>query len=248
MVVDELWQRLLLPFWRKYTLLLIVLPLAIITAVSICSLKFAYDQGFMHGGQEWQALSREVEALKSYHSKLKDEHVQLRKDKINLDNLFISKETLLKDLQAQLAQQQTDNEQLREENELFRHVMGADKAKIGLEISHFKIFPTVVDRTFHYEFIVSKNASHHVKSQGVVQMILHGTQDQEPQSITLGELSQHKEHRLGFKYFQQIEGEITLPNGFTPERVSVKVVPDSKKVAKLEKSFIFTTRPNPMIG
>src|SRR5690606_753456 len=107
------------------------------------------------------------------------------------------------------------------ENELFRHVMGADNAKIGLEISHFKIFPTAIDRTFHYEFILSKNASHHLKSQGSVQLVLHGTQDQESVMIPLDQISAIKEHRFGFKYFQQLEGDITLPNGFSPERVSL---------------------------
>ena len=43
--------------------------------------------------------------------------------------------------------------------------------------------------------------------------------------------------KLRFKYFQNIEGEIVLPEGFLPSRVIVDVVPSGKGLTRLKKTF-----------
>lgn len=43
--------------------------------------------------------------------------------------------------------------------------------------------------------------------------------------------------KLGFKYFQNIEGDLVLPDGFEPERIELEARSSQPSVTKIEKRY-----------
>ena len=69
---------------------------------------------------------------------------------------------------------------------------------------------------------------------------LIGTIDGEQQIVPLRDISDDVEQldmRLRFRYFQNIEGELALPEGFTPERVQIAAVADEPVEKNISQNF-----------
>ena len=69
---------------------------------------------------------------------------------------------------------------------------------------------------------------------------LIGTIGGEQQILPLRDISEDVEQldmRLRFRYFQNIEGELALPEGFTPERVQIAAVADEPVEKNISQNF-----------
>ena len=42
---------------------------------------------------------------------------------------------------------------------------------------------------------------------------------------------------FAFRYFQDFDRELVLPEGFTPEKINVEVISNTKSIASVEQSF-----------
>jgi hypothetical protein len=76
---------------------------------------------------------------------------------------------------------------------------------------------------------------------GSVELEIEGVQDSKPRKLGLRDLiaEEPRPRRLdfSFRYFQNLEAELVLPEGFVPARVKVKLRPKGKSSESIEKSF-----------
>ncbi len=116
----------------------------------------------------------------------------------------------------------------------------------GLSISRLEIDPTGELSRYSYRLVLrQRDADGQTLLTGHVRMELAGRLGGQPASIPLGDLGQGAETRdilLRFRYFQNVEGEFTLPEGFIPEAIKVEAIstaPLAKTVAQ-EFEWIMT--------
>ncbi len=163
----------------------------------------------------------------------------------------------LQDLEAELDIQRTRHEVDRRALELVRKEMSAQKDQIvgleeGLGFYRSLMTPGEVTRTalvlrdvelvagdgprnFLYQIVVQQEARKHELLKGRLSAMVFGTQGGERIEYSLVELGENAEDegfQLRFRYFQSIEGEINLPEGFEPEGLTVRV--SSRTPHKLE--------------
>ncbi|MEJ2452475.1 MAG: hypothetical protein P8047_17775, partial [Gammaproteobacteria bacterium] len=83
-------------------------------------------------------------------------------------------------------------------------------------------------------------------ARGTLRMAFEGMLHNEARVFTLQQVSEKhiKEENFRFRYFQNIEGDIQLPAGFKPQRVTIKVIPRHRSSRKepLEKTFDWPDR------
>ena len=48
---------------------------------------------------------------------------------------------------------------------------------------------------------------------------------------------------FSFRYFQDFDREIVLPDGFTPERITIEVRSRTRSISSIEESYSWTTSP-----
>ncbi|PUA28913.1 MAG: hypothetical protein B0W54_10935 [Cellvibrio sp. 79] len=133
---------------------------------------------------------------------------------------------------------------LREENAALQRdidvlrIMTSDKNKNPKGIS-FGVFSvdSLPDNKHQLKLVVQKLAEGDDEFTGQLRFMVVGQRDGQEVKISLHELAVTKVDStplsesipLSFKFFQNIETEIVLPEGFTPIRVELSVKPDSSR-------------------
>jgi hypothetical protein len=151
-------------------------------------------------------------------------------------------------LEAELDIQRTRHEVDRRALDLVRKEMTAQKDQIvgleeGLGFYRSLMTPGEVTRTalvlrdvelvagdgprnFLYQIVVQQEARKHELLKGRLSVMVFGMEGGERVEyslVELGEDSEDEVFQLRFRYFQSIEGEINLPEGFEPQGLTVVV-------------------------
>ena len=133
--------------------------------------------------------------------------------------------------------------QAQKENSIFRKVMDPESFEKGLSIRSWDVKPSVLLHHFKFELVIQQLASRHPLLNGNVVVEIEGVEDGEQLTISLDEISDEINQsriKLRFRYFQEIRGEMVLPDNFIPETVNVIARSRGKKPQSREKSFEWT--------
>lgn len=115
--------------------------------------------------------------------------------------------------------------ELNESNEFYRQVMESSSDSKGLSIGSFNLLSTANSGQYHYQLVIQQFAKEVRMLTGRVNVTLTGTLAGQPKSFGLYELSPQLDTAdipLKFRFYQSLEGDITLPEGF--EVLSVEVM------------------------
>jgi len=126
-------------------------------------------------------------------------------------------------LQEHESDRQAEMGSLQSELDFFRRLAGTGGSQSGLDIYRVDINPTGSDRVFQFVLTLTQNIRRASIISGQARIEIEGTMDDQP--VTLGWLqisdAETAEPTFRFKYFQQIEGYLALPEGFSPTRLIV---------------------------
>jgi hypothetical protein len=129
---------------------------------------------------------------------------------------------------------------LKQNNTFYRSLMrpaGSDK---GIVVDPPSVTQNNSDGEYKYNLMVKQIVAKHQKVSGYLTLVLVGKQAGAPVSLMLKDISSdiiEERIRLDFKYFQRIEGYMTIPQDFVPEKIEMKVVVQSPKKAVINKKF-----------
>lgn len=74
---------------------------------------------------------------------------------------------------------------------------------------------------------------------GIMQISLIGTEDDQQKVYTQEQITSDKKarYRLGFRNFQEIKESIFIPKGFTPEKMTIQIVPENEGMKELNEVY-----------
>ncbi len=129
---------------------------------------------------------------------------------------------------------------LKEENGFYRGLMAPTKNQRGLTFGAVELGQTERTRTYRYKVVMQQLATNHQLLNGALTYTVIGRKDGLDASYALKELSSQVGAdviKLRFKYFQTIEGELRLPEGFDPVAIELVAKSTGKKPVTVEKRF-----------
>lgn len=138
-----------------------------------------------------------------------------------------------------LADMQKQVRQMRQDITFYRDIMApSDKAE-GLQVKELGVKSVAGDRRYAYKLVLTQVNDNRRYIEGVVAVNLIGQLDGEQQVLPLRDLSGTEDlgMRFRFRYFQNLEGELTLPESFAPEKIQVVAQAKGKKTTKIERTF-----------
>ena len=129
------------------------------------------------------------------------------------------------------------NAQLNEEVSFYKGVMAPNFDKKGLRIEKLDITADS-GRSVKYSLLLTQVVEDHAWLQGEVKISVRGQYGMEEKQLALSELDNEKSDavRFRFRYFQNINGRMTLPDGFEPRLVTI-AAQSSGGNQRLEKDF-----------
>ena len=127
-------------------------------------------------------------------------------------------------VRSELAQQKLQIAELEEGIQFYRSLMAPGEIGQGLSLRPIELVPAGIDRRYAFRLVAQQEARKHSTLEGELYAELIGIENGERKVYPLSSLSDDLDSsviRLRFKYFQPIEGELTLPAGFQAETISV---------------------------
>jgi len=153
----------------------------------------------------------------------------------------------LETLRGSLRQEQAESAALREELAFYRGLMAPEQLEEGLGIRTWEMDPLSLPRRYGYRLVVYQRARNHVRLEGHVEVDVVGLMAGEESTLPLHELSSDPRGRrlpLRFTYFQNLEGELELPEGFRPLRVEVTASVVRPREDRVQRQFGWVNREN----
>ena len=119
----------------------------------------------------------------------------------------------------------------------YRRLAGASGKLEGLTINKFLLQPTASERVFHFNLTLTQNLQKARTISGNISISLRGSLANQPALLDWQSLNPEESGmpKFSFKYFQQVEGYMTLPENFIPETVEITLHPAKKK--QVQASF-----------
>lgn len=121
--------------------------------------------------------------------------------------------------------------ELKEELAFYRGIVSPREASRGLRLQSFQLDRGGRPNVWRYKLVLTQVLKNDTLARGSVEMQLEGLHEGSQASLGLAELSSDSAATLAyqFKYFQNLEGHLIVPEGFTPQRLTVRVVPRGGK-------------------
>ena len=145
-----------------------------------------------------------------------------------------------KEVEGSLIALQTKIVEQQDAIAFYRGIVSPADGKPGLRVQDLKLTRGNEEREFNLRLVLVQAMKHDRKVSGDVALSVEGNEKGEAKSYALTDLlpaDADKAWPFSFRYFQDFDRQIVLPDGFTPERVRVEVRSKTRSISSIEESF-----------
>jgi len=196
--------------------------------------------GYSKGLGEKQSALSDVDRLSSelaLWQKRANEYEQL------LENTKVASEVDRKaseEVRQEILELKEEVSRLDEENSFYKGIMAPNEKENGLSLGSVELVRSKNGEAFDFKIIVRQLAQRHNLLTGTVSVTIRGRQDGVEAFYALSDLSpdiSSERVRLRFKYFQVVDGSLTLPEGFEPEGLRIEAKTTGNNPQSIDKKF-----------
>lgn len=208
---------------------------AAIVLLWLLSLAATYVLTYRFAVPDAERSADTLATLRAHNVELERRIERLRQRNVTLGRSDEVSRTANHDLQQALSERERELADLRNDVAFYERLVGGSAQRQGLSVHSLALTPGE-DGSWRYTLTLTQNLKKASVSKGELTLQVEGTQDGKLSSLDWGELLQSpqaKPQGFAFKYFQQLEGSLMLPSGFTPHRVRVSLRSDSGQTERV---------------
>jgi hypothetical protein len=188
-------------------------------------------------GKERQAYEDRIAGLESDIVSLKEEVVLLETHR-NIDReAYKDVETSLTALQAKILEQ-TDA------IAFYRGIVSPSDGGAGLRVQDLRLTRGDSERAYNIRLVLVQSLKHDRKVTGDVNLSIDGEEGGADTTYNFSQLlpaDTSASWPFSFRYLQDFDREIVLPDGFTPEKITIEVRSKTRSISSIEESYSWTT-------
>jgi cell division protein FtsL len=212
----------------------------LLTAVVVVAGYLVFEYGRIRAGYDVLDAARERAAIKKEIATRDDriddleQAVALLETHREIDReAYKEVERSLIDLQAKIQEQQ-------DAIAFYRGIVSPADGGPGLRVQDFRLTRGAEERAYNLRLVLVQAIKHDRKVSGDVALTVEGNEDGVARTYALADLlppDADTAWPFSFRYFQDFDRQIVLPDGFTPERVHVEVRSRTRSISSIEESF-----------
>lgn len=209
-------------------------------AVFAAGIFASFEFGFSEGMSGQEKARADVERLTDELRKSQSQINELEQQLTNLKVASTVDQKASEDVRQEVISLKNQLAELQEENSFYRNLMAPTGNKRGLTFGSVELGDTDRQRTYRYKVVMQQLATSHELLNGTLRFTIIGKQNGLDTQYALSDLSEQVDGeniRLRFKYFQTIEGQLSLPDGFEPERIELIASSTGRDPVTIEKRF-----------
>lgn len=199
----------------------------------------AYRLGLRDAGVNQAEALAQLDVLQGEVERLRTSEAGLRTRLAMLDRGARVDQQALRTVQEELTALQASNLELREAVTFYQGVVSSPMRGDGLRVQDMLVAGDAGSRAYHYRLVLTQGGRKLKRVSGKLGMQLVGAVGDKPAAFGLAELSPDKKADLSFRfrYFQEIEGDWVLPEGFKPHTVRVTLSPRKRDRVELNLAW-----------
>ncbi len=213
------------------------LAIALISLIGFVAVAFlGYELGRYRAGYSLFDVRRADEAQQQLISQQQDQIDSLERQVAILETAReINRETYA-EVESNLTQLEAQIQAQQEELGFYQGIVSPDDGTSGLRIQSFVVDSGRGELDFVLRLVLVQAIVHNDRVSGSVELTVNGLLDGEPATLDVAALADGSAE-YGFRYFQALEYEVTLPVGFKAESVDVEIVPNRPSGASFVQNY-----------
>lgn len=222
--------------WRNLLLTLA----GLIVAVILTGAGVYY--GYSRGTNENIDVRIERDQLSASVNSLETELETLQQDFVNLQQASLVDRQAVIEVQDMLVGLREINAQLQEDVLFYRQIMSPENDESGLAIGQLDLSATEEENRIRYHIELKQLANNENVISGYANVNILGMQEGSEVSFPLRSIAVDENQldiRLQFRYFQNIEDELIIPENFVPETVQILAVAQGENAKTVQKNFVW---------
>jgi len=192
--------------------------------------------------QQHQRVVEQLDKLSGEYALLQQRETELRQKVFNLESGRSIDNFAKQEIQDTIRQYENTIKQLKKDVSFYQSIMAPSENIKGLQVQNFELQKTAEEKRFGYKVVLAQISDNKSYISGMVLVNVIGMKDGAKEVLALRDVDDDQASlgiKFRFKYFQNISGELILPEGFIPESIQVVAQADGKKASKLERSFMW---------
>lgn len=204
------------------------------------SVFLAHELGRLNGGYSYLDQRRERDELTATIAERDQTIEELRRQVAILEtSQEIDQETYtlveqnLDELQAQIQAQE-------EELAFYRGIISPEDGAAGLRVQSLEMRPTDAAQAYLLHLVLVQAITHDRRVSGTVSFDITGSLDGEHVQLSLEDIVAEDAGgalAYAFRYFQDLQRQLVLPEGFEPDEVLMQIRPREPSGQAVEQSF-----------
>ncbi len=209
----------------------------LLVVVSLVTGGMIYNHGLSMAGFERLSASRRQQDLQNQVARLETENQQLRDALARAERTLQMDKTSYQELDRSLKASGEEIVRLREELNFYRNIISPPNKQSGLRIQSLKVERTAdAKNMYRYKMVLIQALKHDFPVNGRARFEIRGTHAGENTVLRFPEATDEP-ISFNFKYFQDIEGEFKLPDGFSPQWIKVNVTSRGRNAQTVEQTY-----------
>ncbi|MBE9550354.1 MAG: hypothetical protein IMF09_13205 [Proteobacteria bacterium] len=212
-------------------------------AIKLCFLLLIAAVALSAGLTYWFAVPElhrslaTIEGMGEYLQQVEEKNQSLIADKILLEQQFSIVRGANNRLLETEKEYQSEVAEISSELAFYRRLAGASGKLEGLTINKFLLHATASERVFRFNLTLTQNIQKARTISGDIVISLRGSLANQPGLLDWQSLNPEDTGlpKFSFKYFQQVDGYMTLPENFIPETVEITLRASKKN--RVQASF-----------
>jgi len=217
---------------------------AFLAALVLIASYLVFEYGRISAGYDTVDAASERAALEAHIDSLDDDIEELQQEVALLETHREIDREAYKEVEGSLVTLQAKIVEQQDAIAFYRGIVSPADGKPGLRVQDFKLTRGGEERQFNLRLVLVQAMKHDRKVSGDVAVSVDGNEGGEAKSYPLTDLlpaDADKAWPFSFRYFQDFDRQIVLPDGFTPERVRVEVRSRTRSISSIEESFAWAT-------
>ena len=143
-------------------------------------------------------------------------------------------------LERMLAEREVRLQAQEEELAFYRGIISPPAGRAGLRVQSVELVPAGTDHRYVLRIVLMQAIAQNRRAAGIVRWRLSGSWNGAPAALDLAELTgsaEVAELEYDFRYFQGLEQELVLPDGFVPLAAELEVRPSEPPGEPLTQTF-----------
>ncbi|MGI9203066.1 MAG: DUF6776 family protein [Woeseiaceae bacterium] len=182
---------------------------------------------------EQQEFRNQIDALDDEIAELKQEIAQLETTQVIEKEAYQVVETNLSALQRKIQEQQ-------EAIAFYRGIVSPKDGGRGLRVQDLRLTRGRDEQHYNLRLVLVQVMQHDRSVKGEVDFSIDGEIDGVATTYKLSQLLPEdgsSSWPFAFRYFQDFERVLVIPDGFTPSKINVEVISRTKSIASVKQSF-----------